>query len=298
MTDAEERVRRCYSTWSGTYYDEYYGAGSSYPPVHRDILLGVLRDAGARTVLDAGCGPASFMRHLQAAGHEAYGFDLTPEMIDEARRVMRSVGAPEDRVWLGNVAVAEAYAPEGRPRSYDAAVCVGVLPHLDAGDEAAVLRNLRSAVRDGGVVAVEARNQLFALFSLNRYTFELFRDELVRPDDPRTSAEDASRMRDALEGLRGRLRMDLPPVRAGKAGEPGYDEVLSRTHNPLVLRERFAAAGLRDVRTLFYHFHRLPPMLETAAPERYRDWSLAVEDPNDWRGLVMASAFILVGTRA
>lgn len=298
MTDAEERIRRCYSTWSSTYYDQYYGAGSPYPPVHRDLLLGVLREARARTVLDAGCGPASFMRHLKAAGHEAYGFDLTPTMVDEARRVMRDAGAPEDRVWVGSVTSSDAYTPGGRPRTYDAAVCVGVLPHLPDGDEDTVFRNLHAAVRDGGVVAVEARNQLFALFTLNRYTFELFRDELVRPDDPAVPAADATLMRESLDGIRGQLRMDLPPVRGGTDGEPGYDEVLSRTHNPLVLRDRFADAGFRDVRTLYYHFHRLPPMTESAAPERYREWSLAIEDPTDWRGLLMASAFILVGTRA
>lgn len=288
--EGEERVRRCYSTWASTYYDEYYGLGSPYPPIHRDLLLRTLRESGALTVLDAGCGPASFMRHLVRDGYDAYGFDLVPEMVAEARRVL---GDRADRVWEGSVTDPCAYA-RGPRRTYDAATCVGVLPHLEEGSEAAVFRNLHGAVRDGGVVAVEARNQLFALFTLNRYTFELFRDELVRPGD----GEDADAIGAALDGIRGHLRMDLPPLRTGKEGEPGYDEVRSRTHNPIVLRDAFAAAGFRDVRTLFYHFHRLPPMLEAAAPERYRRWSLAVEDPNDWRGHFMASAFILVGTRS
>ena len=40
------------------------------------------------------------------------------------------------------------------------------------------------------------------------------------------------------------FRMDLPPVRKGKADAPGYDEILSRFHNPLEMPELFKAAGL------------------------------------------------------
>jgi hypothetical protein len=64
-----------------------------------------------------------------------------------------------------------------------------------------------------------------------------------------------------------------------------------------VLKERFVAAGFADVRVLFYHYHALPPMLEGALPKLFRNASLAMEDPSDWRGHFMASAFIIAGTR-
>ena len=94
-----------------------------------------------------------------------------------------------------------------------------------------------------------------------------------------------------------RFRLDLPPARTGDAGEPGYDEVLSRTHNPFLLRQQALEQGLTDVEVLFYHYHALPPMLEGAAPDLFRRASLAMEDPRDWRGHVMASALVLVGRR-
>ena len=91
--------------------------------------------------------------------------------------------------------------------------------------------------------------------------------------------------------------MDLPPVRGGKSGEPGYDEVLSRTHNPLSLRDQFASAGFENVRLLFYHYHCLPPMFERNDPKLFRKLSIGMENPLDWRGHFMASAFIIAGTR-
>jgi hypothetical protein len=51
------------------------------------------------------------------------------------------------------------------------------------------------------------------------------------------------------------------------------------------------------MQVLFYHFHALPPMLEQAAPALFRRASVAMENPRDWRGHFMASAFVLVGRR-
>jgi hypothetical protein len=101
----------------------------------------------------------------------------------------------------------------------------------------------------------------------------------------------------ALAALDERFLLDLPPVRTGDDGKPGYDEVLSRTHNPFLLRQQAHEQGLTDVEVLFYHYHALPPMLESVAPDLFRRASLAMEDPRDWRGYVMASAFVLVGRR-
>lgn len=296
-SEAEAAVSSCYSTWAESYFADYYENAGAYPPVHQKIIHELVAASGARTLLDAGCGPASMLRSLGDLGAGLYGFDLTLEMVVEARKVMASHGVPTTHLWQGSVADPSAFrTPGGGPTSFDAAICIGVLPHIPAALDDTVIANLRQSVRPGGLVAIEARNQLFALFTLNRYSYEFFLEDLI----PRETLDlfggpDSS----ALDPLKQRFRTDLPPIRKGKAGEPGYDEVLSRTHNPLVLKERFAAAGFSDVRLLFYHFHALPPMLEGASPQLFRQASLAMEvDPTDWRGHFMASAFILAGKRA
>jgi len=297
----EASVKACYSTWSENYYDAYYGAKAPYPPVHREILKRVLTDAGALRVLDAGCGPASFLRELFGTGMELYGFDLTPEMVTEARRVFERSGLPPQRIWEGSVLDRKSFQPpEIRKRVlFDAVVCCGVLPHIPKETDSTVLGNAKSVLKKGGLLAVEARNQLFALFTLNRYSHDFFLHELVRHSELEQQAGgDLAALHETFTDMAGHFRMDLPPVRKGKRGEPGYDEVLSRTHNPLVLRDQFARAGFRDVRVLFYHYHCLPPMFEPRFPEFFRSQSLAMEDPTDWRGYFMASAFIMTGRKA
>lgn len=299
--DSVETIRACYSTWSRTYYEEYYGQKAPYPPVHRDLLKGLLAGAGARRVLDAGCGPASFLRDLVETGTDRYGFDVTPEMVAEARLVLGAQGIPEDHVWEGSVLSPESFRPPGKGRDFrfDAAICVGVLPHIPPEADLKVIQHLHNAVKVGGLVVIEARNQLFSLFTLNRISWEFFMKELIPVEALQAWAgKEADGVERALDQIRQHFRLDLPPVRKGKEGEPGYDEVLSRAHNPLVIREQFAAAGLTNVRLFFYHYHCLPPMTAAHVPELFRKQSLAMEDPEDWRGYFMASAFLLAGTRA
>ncbi len=296
----EASVKSCYSTWGQTYYDEYYGDKASYPPVHKELVRQELLKAGAITVLDAGCGPASMLRDLAGDGFDLYGFDLTPEMVTEAKRVLDERGIPADHIWEGSVLAADAFRGPGpgAPRQFDAAICFGVFPHIPAETDAIVLRHLRDAVKPGGLVAVEARNQLFALFTLNRYSHELFFDELIRAQPLKQRAgDDLTALEKGLHELRTRFRMDLPSVRTGNADEPGYDEVLSRTHNPLVMTQQMQQAGFADVQMLFYHFHCLPPMLQGFVPQLFVKESVAMEDPTDWRGYFMASAFVVTGKR-
>lgn len=297
----EAAVQRCYSTWGTSYYSEYLGPDAPYPPVHIDLLRRLVRDAGAKSLLDAGCGPASFLRHLVEDGLDLYGFDLTAEMVSEAKRVFRDLGLDAERVWQGSVLDREAYrAPsaDGTPQMFDAAVCVGVLPHIPEKHEGELFANLRSVLRPGGLAVVEARNQLFSLFTLNRPSYDFLRDELIRADELLGRAgEGRAILEAAIEGMKQQFRMDLPPIRRGKADEPGYDEVLSRAHNPLTLRARFEDAGFRGVRVLFYHFHALPPMYSATIPQLFREESVAMERAEDWRGYFMASAFLLCGLR-
>ncbi len=295
---AEAAVKACYSTWADYYHRDYYTEKAPYPPVHETLVRQLVVGAGSRSLLDAGCGPASMLRGLADLDIELYGFDLTPEMVGEARRVMAPLGVPEQHIWEGSVTDPAAFrAPATGRVQFDTAICVGVLPHVLVELEDVVVANLHAAVRPGGLVVIEARNQLFALFTLNRYSYQFFLNELVQTEKTFKDQE-SDVCEQILNELGQRFRLDLPPVRGGKAEEPGYDQVLSRTHNPLVFREKFAAAGFRDVRLLFYHYHSLPPMFEQAVPELFRRCSVAMEDPADWRGHFMASAFIVAGVRA
>ena len=295
-----ESITRLYTNWSKTYHDEYYGENAPFPPVHKDILIKLLKEAGRKTLLDAGCGPASFLRYLTEAGIDFYGFDLTPEMVNEAKRELAKRGVSGDKIWVGSVLDPKSFRPAkiAAPEKFDAVICSGVMPHIPEESDVAVIENLCNATKANGIVVLEARNAFFSLFTLNRYSCEFFLDSLVRISEIKDKVkEESAGLEKAIEELKGQFRMDLPPVRAGDNENPGYDNVLSRTHNPMILERQFKTAGLEDVRLQLYHYHCLPPMLERYAPDLFKRESLAMENPDDWRGIFMASAFFVVGKK-
>jgi 2-polyprenyl-3-methyl-5-hydroxy-6-metoxy-1,4-benzoquinol methylase len=298
--EIETAVKRCYSTWGDSYYEDYYGSSAPYPPVHLPLITEIVDKASPKRLLDAGCGPASMLRHMVRPERQVYGFDLTPEMIGEAQKVMSTLNVPKHHIWQGSITDSKAFdCPGARAENYDLILSFGVLPHLQEGDEIQVIRNLYDSLKPGGTAVVEARNELFSLFTLNRYSKEFFLNRLIdAPNLIARSNSEASGLEEAILQLDKMFRTDLPAIRIGKQGEPGYDEVVSRLHNPLVLGKQFVEAGFTQLRTLFYHYHCLPPMVSDKVPQLFRRESLTMEaDPEDWRGHFMASAFVVVATR-
>ena len=80
----DDRVRRAYSVVAAD-YTEALAAELDDLPFERWLLDRVAAEAGARPVIDAGCGPGHVTAHLAAAGADARGLDLSAEMVQQAR---------------------------------------------------------------------------------------------------------------------------------------------------------------------------------------------------------------------
>lgn len=108
--------------------------------------------AGTR-VLDIGCGVGRWSRLLAARGADVTGVDISPTMIEEARRRARSEGvADRCRFHVRDIAALDI------PGEFDLVLGVTVLQHvLDPGALRAALRALSSRVAaDGRIVLLEA----------------------------------------------------------------------------------------------------------------------------------------------
>ncbi len=173
-----------YSAWGATYFRDYYQSKNTYQPVHWDLVKRELKKHGAKTLLDAGCGPASMLRGGSFFGARSYGFDLTPEMVTEARRVLGRPGVPASQIWLGSILDLGSYRPDGAAKTlrYESAICFGVLPHIPASADTDVFRNLRRLLKRGGLALVEVRNELFSLFTANRFSHAFMKDRLIQSD--------------------------------------------------------------------------------------------------------------------
>jgi uncharacterized protein YceH (UPF0502 family) len=81
----DERVRASYDAVASGYADHLAGELAGLP-FERWLLDRVAGQAQGGPVVDVGCGPGHVTAYLAEAGADATGVDLSPAMVDEARR--------------------------------------------------------------------------------------------------------------------------------------------------------------------------------------------------------------------
>ncbi|HEX2894677.1 MAG TPA: class I SAM-dependent methyltransferase [Marmoricola sp.] len=81
-------TRSSYDADASGYADQVRGLLQSHPFLRASLGLfaELVHDSGGGPVADVGCGPGYVTRHLSDLGVDAFGIDLSPEMIAIARR--------------------------------------------------------------------------------------------------------------------------------------------------------------------------------------------------------------------
>jgi len=116
---------------------------SPFPLEYAFYLLGDIR---GKTVLDLGCGSGESLCVLVHRGARAIGIDISPELIELARRRLR-----EGRV-DADVRVGSAYDTELPDGSVDVVFCMSLIHHLDI---PRVRDEMRRVLRPGGFVVLK-----------------------------------------------------------------------------------------------------------------------------------------------
>lgn len=88
MTDPSiESIRRSYDRVADAYADAIFGELKD-KPFDRELLARFAAEtAGRGKICDMGCGPGQVARFLHEAGADVFGLDLSPGMIEQARRL-------------------------------------------------------------------------------------------------------------------------------------------------------------------------------------------------------------------
>ncbi|MGC8825887.1 MAG: class I SAM-dependent methyltransferase [Anaerolineae bacterium] len=171
------------------------------------FLEKLLREAGARRVLDAACGTGQHAIALAKAGFDVVGADLSQPMVEAAQWKAKDAGVEVEFVTAGfGELVDKAAGP------FDALLCLGnSIPHVsDLAHLTAALRDFRAVLRPGGLLLLQQRN----------FDKVLRRRERFLPPQVNTGGEDEwlfFRYYDFLED--GRLRFNMVMVHRAPAGE-------------------------------------------------------------------------------
>ncbi len=142
------------------------------------FLAARLQEAGARTVLDAACGSGGHVLWLARQGYRVVGADVSPVMIEIARRKAADAGldVPFAVTTFRHLPSAISHLPSAishlpsaishlptaisHQPSFDAVLCLGnSLPHLlTQADLIAALRGMADVLRPGGLLVLQNLN--------------------------------------------------------------------------------------------------------------------------------------------
>ena len=140
-------------------------------------IVGQLRDAGARRVLDVGCGTGRHVQALVTEGFDAHGTDVSDDMLAKAEVLLG--GRARLHAWrLGD----EPPAALLELAPFDAITCMGnVWPHVSIGEAAhASVNGLRRLLGPGGLLLLGLK-----AFGVRRYDKDLHMPLLKRVSDGR-----------------------------------------------------------------------------------------------------------------
>ena len=280
-----------YDGSAASYYEQFdperIWTNEEYPANYFRLQLvqRLLADAGVTSLYELGVGDATPLSTIGSTGIRVAGHDISPEMMKFARANMEAQGLDPALISLLDAQDGGAIAAERELRGeFDAVMALGVIPHVS--DDNAFVAAMDTFVRPGGRLILQFRNSMFSMFTFNRLTREFILDELL------VNVPEAIRAVVSAD-LDARLAVDKPPLRTRPTGD-GYDEILSRFHNPFELAQVVEQHGFSGIKYHWYNYHPAYPMLADQIDARaYRQAQVALEHEGTWRGMFLCSAGII-----
>ena len=275
------------STYADQYNEDKIWTNEEYPAnfFRLKLVRRILADAGVTSLYEHGVGDATPLVTIAGDGIRVAGNDVSPEMVKFARANMTEHGLDPEAINLLDVQSHDAIDVERkRAGPFDAAMALGVIPHVE--DDQWFVNSMDKFLEPGGRLLLQFRNSMFSMFTFNGLTKEFVIDELL-PEVPKSIREIVS------ADLDQRLAVDKPPKRTRPTGD-GYDEILSKFHNPFELSEIVKSFGYKDLQFHWYNYHPAHPMLAGRIdPKVYRQAQMDLEGDTSWRGMFLCSAGLI-----
>ncbi len=275
------------STYADQYDETKIWTNEEYPANYFRLKLvrRILADGGVKSLYEHGVGDATPLVTIAGDGIRVAGNDVSPEMVKFARANMTKHGLDPEAINLLDVQSHDSIDIEReKAGSFDAVMALGVIPHVD--DDRWFVASMDKFLASGGQLLLQFRNSMFSMFTFNRLTKEFVMDELL-PEVPESVRKIVS------ADLDQRLAVDKPPKRTRPTGD-GYDEILSKFHNPFELSEIVKSFGYKDLQFHWYNYHPAYPMLAGSIdPKVYRQAQMDLEGDTSWRGMFLCSAGLI-----
>jgi len=241
------------------------------------IFLDLLKKYKPKKIIDAGCGAGMPLIDIKKKGFNIIGYDKSKNMVLEAKENLKKNGLSPHLVFSDN------FENPKNIKNNSADCILGMGAFYYAKNVNKALLNQKRKLKKNGRLIFSLRNRLFDIITLNNYT-KKFLDEIY--EVKYLKKEWKNKYKKLTKNFSDRKMFKFKNI-----DEAGVFNHIP--HNPLTISDEMLKLGLSVEGIYFYHFHALPPVFENFDEHYYRKISLQIENPLDWRGFFLASAFIV-----
>lgn len=229
-------------------------------------------------VLDAGCGTGKVLEDLFLDGYHCYGIDISEKMISQANK---KLNIPNHLVplYCDNMNDLSMF----NNNTFDYIICLGVLPYIPEDEEIKVYKEFKRVIKPHGTLITAHQNELFSLFSFNKYTIEFIRKNIL------SLTENGN---DYMNEIKALLTNADEPVNINKDNS-ARDIIFTKSENPLTYANKLLKHGFESVRYDYYNMHSVPPLIRNTNMDLLNS-SIDLEffDSTRWQSMFIASTFI------
>lgn len=241
------------------------------------IFVKILEKHKPKKIIDAGCGSGMPLIDIKKRGFNIIGYDKAKNMVLEAKENLK-----KNRL-SPNLVFHDDFENPKKIKNNSVDCILGMGAFYYAKNVNQTLLNQKKKLKKNGRLIFSLRNRLFDVATLNNYT-KIFLDQIY--EVKRLKKQWKKRYKNLTKNFSDRKKFNFKNI-----DEKGvYNHI---PHNPLTINQEMAKLGLSVEGIYFYHFHAFPPEFENYDAHYFRKVSWKMENPLDWRGFFLASAFII-----
>ena len=241
------------------------------------IFVKLLKKHKPKKIIDAGCGSGMPLIDIKKRGYNIIGYDKAKNMVSEAKENLKKNRLSTDLVFHDD------FENPKKIKNNSADCILGMGAFYYAKNVNKTLLNQKKKLKKNGRLIFSLRNRLFDIATLNNYT-KTFLDQIY--EVKKLKRQWKNRYKNLTKNFSDRKKFKFKNI-----DEKGvYNHI---PHNPLTINDEMAKLGLLVEGIYFYHFHAFPPEFENYDEHYFRKISWKIENPLDWRGFFLASAFII-----
>ena len=262
--------------------EESYSHKNTMNAVRLKITQNILKKYPFGNLLDVGCGGGNTTNSFLEDGWSAVGVDFSKNMVKEANTFIKSKHGSDNLIRQASATDLSVF-PDA---SLDVVLCLGVLYYIK--DVNAAYKEIFRVLKPGGIFICSHQNELFDLFTFNKYTLRFFKNHVFPLVDDGENKHEIE-----LENLVKSLITHPDEPKKHDKGS-GRDTVLTYPENPLTFPNKMKSYGFTVKSDPHYHgFHLMPPLaMEKETHLKVESEQKQYELRNDWRGLFMAAHFL------